>query len=97
MDITAFENLTLLIQKMLSGSPSRSEIGERNPAGLQNYLYNAMNGMENSYGPTGVHKKSFMNAKETLEIIRGKVSALDAIILPIEKALDAAGAPHING
>ena len=85
------------IQKMLSGSPSRSEIGERNPAGMQNYLYNAMNGMENSYGPTGVHKKSFTNAKKILETIKGKVSALDAIILPIEKALKAAGAPHING
>ena len=33
------------IEKMLNGSNSRSAIGERNPAGMQNYLSNAMNGM----------------------------------------------------
>jgi len=53
----------------LSGSPSRSEIGERNPATMQSYLYNAMNGMENSYGPTGINKKSFEIAKKMLTTI----------------------------
>ena len=85
------------IKRMLSGSPSRSEIGERNPAGMQNYLYNAMNGMENSYGPTAVHKKSFAIAKKMLANIKGKVTAVDASFGPIEDALKAAGAPYING
>ena len=81
----------------LSGSPSRSEIGERNPASMQSYLYNAMNGMENSYGPTGINKKSFEIAKKMLTTIKAKVEALDSSITPIEKALKAAGAPYING
>ncbi|MDB4269747.1 glycosyl hydrolase [Flavobacteriaceae bacterium] len=81
----------------LSGSPSRSEIGERNPATMQSYLYNAMNGMENSYGPTGINKKSFEIAKKMLTTIKAKVEALDSSITPIEKALKAAGAPYING
>jgi hypothetical protein len=85
------------IKRMLSGSPSRSEIGERNPAGMQNYLYNAMNGMENSYGPTAVHKKSFAIAKKMLANIKGKVTAVDASFGPIEDALKASGAPYING
>ena len=84
------------IEKMLNGSDSRSAIGERNPAGMQNYLSNAMSGMRNSYGPTGVHRKSYETAKEILVIIKGKVKAVDASILPIEIALKAAGAPHIN-
>ena len=81
----------------LSGSPSRSEIGERNPATMESYLYNAMNGMENSYGPTGINKKSFEIAKKMLTTIKAKVEALDSSITPIEKALKAAGAPYING
>ena len=81
----------------LSGSPSRSEIGERNPATMQSYLYNAMNGMENSYGPTGINKKSFEIAKKMLTTIKAKIEALDSSITPIEKALKAAGAPYING
>jgi len=81
----------------LSGRPSRSEIGERNPATMQSYLYNAMNGMENSYGPTGINKKSFEIAKKMLTTIKAKVEALDSSITPIEKALKAAGAPYING
>ena len=81
----------------LSGSPSRSEIGERNPATMQSYLYSAMNGMENSYGPTGINKKSFEIAKKMLTTIKAKVEALDSSITPIEKALKAAGAPYING
>ena len=85
------------IEKMLNGSNSRSAIGERNPAGMQNYLSNAMNGMRNSYGPTGVHRKSYETAKEILVTIKAKVKAVYASILPIEIALIAAGAPHING
>ena len=81
----------------LSGSPSRSEIGERNPATMESYLYNAMNGMENSYGPTGINKKSFEIAKKMLTTIKAKIEALDSSITPIEKALKAAGAPYING
>jgi hypothetical protein len=64
---------------------------------MQSYLYNAMNGMENSYGPTGINKKSFEIAKKMLTTIKAKVEALDSSITPIEKALKAAGAPYING
>lgn len=64
---------------------------------MQNYLYNAMNGMENSYGPTAVHKKSFSIAKEMLINIKDKIEALQDSINPIEKILKAAGAPYING
>ena len=85
------------IEKMLNGSDSRSAIGERNPAGMQNYLSNAMSGMRNSYGPTGVHRKSYETAKKILISVKAKVINIEASILPIEAALKNAGAPHING
>ena len=97
LQLASLDNEINSINKMLSGSPSRREIGERNAAGMQNYLYNAMNGMENSYGPTGVHKKSFSIAKEMLINIKDKIEALQDSINPIEKILKAAGAPYING
>lgn len=96
VQLASLDNEINAINK-LSGSPSRSEIGERNPATMQSYLYNAMNGMENSYGPTGINKKSFEIAKKMLTTIKAKVEALDSSITPIEKALKAAGAPYING
>ena len=86
-----------LIETILSGSDSKSAIGERNPAGMQSYLRNAMNGLRNSYGPTGVHRKSFETAKEMLISVKAKVINIEASILPIEAALKNAGAPHING
>ena len=85
------------IEKILNGSDSRSAIGERNPAGMQNYLSNAMSGMRNSYGPTGVHRKSYETAKKILISVKAKVINIEASILPIEAALKNAGAPHING
>ena len=51
----------------------------------------------NSYGPTGVHRKSFETAKEMLISVKAKVINIEASILPIEAALKNAGAPHING
>ncbi|MFQ3341258.1 MAG: photosystem II stability/assembly factor-like uncharacterized protein [Flavobacteriaceae bacterium] len=91
------KNAIAAIEKILNGSDSRSAIGERNSAGMQNYLSNAMNGMQNSYGPTGVHRKSYETAKEILVTIKAKVKAVDSSILPIESSLKAAGAPYING
>jgi hypothetical protein len=86
------------IKKMLSGSPSRSEIGERNPAGMQSYLYNAFNGMESTYGPTGLHKQSLATAKELLKTVKARVRKMNEThISEIEDALKAAGAPYING
>ena len=86
------------INKMLSGSPSRSEVGERNPAGMQNFLYSAFDGLENTYGPTGLHKKSLATAKEFLKEVKSEVKiVIETKISEIEKALKSAGSPYING
>ena len=82
--------------QMMNGSSSRSEIGERNPSGIQNYLYGAFSGMDNSYGPTGLHKKSLSTAKSMLVKAKELVSRItNSMIPPIEKELEEAGAPYI--
>jgi hypothetical protein len=83
-------------EKLLNGSSSRNEIGERNPAGVQQYLYNSFNGMDNSYGPTGVHKKSLASAKNMLVKVQKKIDEISGLMIPeIEKALKDAKAPYI--
>ena len=84
------------VEKILNGSSSRSEIGERNPSGIQRYMYNAFNGMDSTYGPTGVHKKSLATAKSMLVKLKKEVDGIvNAMIPDIEKSLEAANAPQI--
>ena len=84
------------IETMLNGSPSREEIGERNPSGVQGFLYNAFNGMENSYGPTAIHKKSLATAKSLYAKTLIEVNQLSNMIPKISEALNDAGAPYIQ-
>ena len=86
------------INQSISGSPSRREVGERNPAGIQSFLSNAMVGLRNSYGPTPLHKKSLKIAKELLVQLRAEVKSISEVRIPeIEAALKAADAPYILG
>ena len=86
------------INQSISGSPSRREVGERNPAGIQSFLSNAMVGLRNSYGPTPLHRKSLKIAKELLIQLRAEVKTISEVRIPdIEAALKAADAPYILG
>jgi hypothetical protein len=86
------------INQSISGSPSRREVGERNPAGIQSFLSNAMVGLRNSYGPTPFHRKSLKIAKELLIQLRAEVKSISEVRIPeIEAALKAADAPYILG
>ena len=86
------------IHQSISGSPSRREVGERNPAGIQSFLSNAMVGLRNSYGPTPLHRKSLKIAKELLIQLRAEVKSISEVRIPeIEAALKAADAPYILG
>ncbi len=84
------------VDTMIEGSPSREEIGERNPSGVQRYLYNAFDGMDHSYGPTALHKKSLEIAKSMLVKVETAVDKIVNSMIPeIEEALKAADAPYI--
>lgn len=96
--LTSLKEELTRINKILSGSPSRSEVGERNPAGLQNFLYSAFDGLENTYGPTDLHKKSLATAKELLKEVKSEVkTVIETKVSEIEKILKLAGSPYIKG
>ena len=86
------------INLSLNGSPSRSEVGERNPADLNDYLYNASSGLRNSYGPTPLHAKSLEMAKQLLSELKTEVIKISKTKIPeIQKMLKEADAPYIIG
>jgi len=96
--ITKLKFDIIRIKKSISGSPSKSEVGEKNPAGINNYLYNATLGLRDSYGPTPLHRKSLEIAKKLLTKLREEVTSISKIQIPeITKALKSAGAPYISG
>ena len=85
------------INLSLNGSPSRSEVGEHNPADLNDYLYNASSGLRNSYGPTPLHAKSLEMAKQLLSELKTEVIKISKIKIPeIQKMLKEADAPIIG-
>ena len=86
------------IKRNLSGSPSRSEVGEKNPSGLRKFLYNAMAGLKNSYGPTPLHSKSLEITKQLLSELESELVTISEIKIPeIEADLKEAEGPYIIG
>ena len=52
--------------------------------------------MENSYGPTAIHKKSLATAKSLYAKTLIEVNQLSNMIPKISEALNEAGAPYIQ-
>jgi len=90
---------TLLdIQKALQGDPVKGEIGERSDLNPNIGNRIAFTALSNTYGPTGNHKASLNRAKNQLQDIKAKLSALiDNTIPTLENRLKQAGAPWIEG
>ena len=86
------------LNNSISGSPSRSEVGERNPSGIGQFLSNAMAGLGGTYGPTPLHAKSLEIAKELLVTLKAEVKEISENRIPaLEAELKAAGGPYIMG
>jgi len=86
------------LNNSISGSPSRSEVGERNPSGIGQFLSNAMAGLGGTYGPTPLHAKSLEIAKDLLVSLKAEVKDISENRIPaLEVELKAAGAPYIMG
>ncbi len=82
---------------ILEGSTSKEEIGERNTASIRSYLYAASDGLDSTYGPTGLHKQSLATAQSILEDVKGSLAKItDELVPEIEAALKAAKAPYIS-
>jgi len=87
----------LAIQKELSGDPVKGEIGERSDPTPNNANRIAWSAFSNTYGPTGNHKAALNRAKKQLQGIKTQLNGVASTMLGLEKSLQQAGAPWIEG
>jgi photosystem II stability/assembly factor-like uncharacterized protein len=96
--ITEAKATLTALDKQIEGSPSKSIVGERNPASWEDHLGVALRGISTTYGPTPLHKQSLSIAASMLGKMKADIQALSDHIIPtIETALKKAGAPYIEG
>jgi hypothetical protein len=83
----------------LNGSPSRSEVGEKNETQtLGHYLWIASMASSNSYGPTPNQQKCLDNASQLFGEFSLKIEEIRLNQLPqMENALRKIGAPLLQG
>ncbi|MEK9912473.1 MAG: glycosyl hydrolase, partial [Flavobacteriaceae bacterium] len=83
--------------KQIEGSPSRNEIGERNPPSIASHFSVAYRGLSTTYGPTTNHIYSMNLANEMLLEIESKIQGFTKEVQEFSKKLEDAGAPVILG
>jgi photosystem II stability/assembly factor-like uncharacterized protein len=84
------------IQKILNGSPSKNEVGEKGQPTLGYRLYFASNGLTgNSYGPTTLHMESFAMATEMFKDLEPRIDHFVNQVDQLAKKLEIAGAPLV--
>ena len=87
----------LAIQKELQGDPIKGEIGERSNPTPNDGNRLGWSAFGNTYGPTGNHKGALTRAKNQLQQVKAKISGVMNRMPGIERRLQQAGAPWIEG
>ena len=82
-----------------NGNRSKKEVGANEDLTVGDRLGVAQTGnWSSTYGPTQLHLENFMIAQEQYEIIKADLNSLVNEKIPsMEKALEEAGAPWIEG
>ena len=96
-ELVTLENKFSSLSKQIEGSPSRNEIGERNPPSISNHFSVAFRGLSTTYGPTKNHTNSMNLAKEMLSDIQPELDSFIQEVQAFAKKLENAGAPMILG
>lgn len=97
--LVQLRSVLLEIETAAYGYRSKGEVGANGNPTVGDRLRVALMGTTNStYGPTALHLENFRIAKEQFDAIRAELKILvDEKIPAMEKALEAAGAPWIEG
>ncbi|MCK5136944.1 MAG: hypothetical protein KAR19_14250 [Bacteroidales bacterium] len=86
------------LEKQLNGSPSKMEVGEKQPATPRNRMSVSSRGLSTTYGPSDLHMESLILGRKELEPIRdGLMEVMEAVLPQLERDLKEAGAPWIEG
>ncbi|WP_420459027.1 VPS10 domain-containing protein [Neolewinella sp.] len=86
------------LERRVNGSPSRNEIGERNPPAVSDHFSSGYRGLTTTYGPTGNHRQSLRIAADQLADLMPRIERMrDETIPALQQELREAGAPYIIG
>jgi hypothetical protein len=88
----------LELQEEMEGSEAKDEIGERDPPSPGNRFSVGVRGLSTTYGPTEMHRRAVEAGRNELAALRSELDRMAEQVMPeLERALDAAGAPPIEG
>ena len=84
------------VDRLLEGSSSKAEVGEKDNLTLSYRLYFAANGlMDNSYGPTPLHMESFEVAKTLFAELKPMIENFVLDVKTASAKMEEAGAPVV--
>ena len=85
------------MQREMTGSPAKGEIGERSRPTIYSRLGVANRGLSTTYGPTELHRNSLAIGKDKFAEVKEKLTELIQQKIPaLEKEIMATGAPMIE-
>jgi photosystem II stability/assembly factor-like uncharacterized protein len=88
----------LELREQMEGSEAKGEIGERGPPTPSSRLFIGFRGLNTTYGPTELHRRTVEAGRNELAPIREEVERFGEQVIPeLERALEAAGAPPVEG
>ncbi|MFW6192189.1 MAG: glycosyl hydrolase, partial [Gemmatimonadota bacterium] len=88
----------LELRERMEGSEAKGEIGERGPPTPSSRLFIGFRGLSTTYGPTELHRHTIRAGQNELAPIREEVERIGEQVIPgLERALEAAGAPPVEG
>ncbi len=86
------------LDKALNGDEVKGEVGERSDPTPRDAGYIASSALNSTYGPTANHKAALERAKKQLDRISAEIKEINQMVIPeLEKQLQSAGAPWIEG
>ena len=84
------------INRLMEGSSSKAEVGEKDDLTISYRLYFAASGLYgNSYGPTPLHMKSFEVAENLFAEINPMITSFVSAVDAVSSEMEAAGAPVV--
>ncbi len=92
------EQQLLAIDETMNGNAAKNEIGEDSKPSPQDADFVGMVALNSTYGPTAGHRKAFERARTQLSELKTELRKVSDTSIPaLEKELQAAGAPWIEG
>jgi photosystem II stability/assembly factor-like uncharacterized protein len=85
------------LKTAVEGNEAKDEIGERDPPSPRNRFFVGMRGLNTTYGPTELHRRTVAAGRNELTALTTELNRIAEQVMPeLERALEAAGAPPVE-